>query len=129
MMAFVISGAACSFVGAYVAARIAPDSPSVHALAVGLLGIAVPAACGQQIPARWAQVVSTVLIIALSLLAARIARPRSRRIEPFERSPAPPPLPPLPTPPAPPPLPMPPAPPPLPTLTPPAPPDEAQHGI
>jgi len=106
-MAFVVTGAACSFVGAYVAARLAPSAASAHALAVGLLGIVIPSAWLDELPPRWAQIASTVLIIALSLLAARIVRQGERRAGPPARPPAPPRFAPPPVPAQPPPAPQP----------------------
>jgi hypothetical protein len=81
MLVVILTGGACSFAGAYVAARLAPCAPAIHSLAVGLLGVALPVAFTDQIPPRWAHATATVLIIGLSLLAGRLAGPRRREPE------------------------------------------------
>ena len=109
MLMAIIAGGACSFAGAYVAARLAPCAEVVHAFAVGLLGIALPTAFTDQTPPHWAQASATVLVLGLSLLAGRVAGPRAHAPDLRVKGPVrlPPPLPVAvrPTPPPPPPTP------------------------
>jgi hypothetical protein len=73
MLAMIATGAAFCFTGAYVAARMAPSAPEIHALAAGLLGVALLMAYVEEVPPRWAHAAGTAVVIGVSLLAGKVA--------------------------------------------------------
>lgn len=73
LLFFAVTGALCSFIGAYLAAKIAPSAPIMHALCVGLLGIIIPLAVFYEIPPKWVYSLSALLIISFSMLAGYLA--------------------------------------------------------
>ncbi len=69
-----------SVIGCYVTARLAPDRPLAHALALGLLGVVVSAAgtiAAQGLGPAWYGIALAVLALPLAWLGGRLFELRS----------------------------------------------------
>lgn len=89
--AAVCLGISFTFLGSFVAARLAGHAEVLHALVVGLLGIAVPCAVTDPQHPRWVRIVSYGMIVLMAILAGIIAK-RRETVQP-EPAPTPPPIP------------------------------------
>jgi hypothetical protein len=81
MAASIFLGCLFTFLGSFVAAKAAGREEILHALAVGLLGIAVPTAFADSPYPRSVEIVSRLLVVAMAVLAGIVARPRRHAIE------------------------------------------------